>query len=151
MMKKRVGHTRDEHGQSLVEFAFMLPILILVLAAAVDLGRAYYTYVAITNAAREGARFGASNPSNTSGVRDRVRNEIQGTSLSIPDGQIPSPACYLYVEGSTDYGSGVSCSSASSGDYIQVQVNYPFYFITGYVLGLGSVTMSQSATMAISR
>lgn len=151
MMNKRIAHPKLELGQSLVEFAFMLPVLILVLVAAVDLGRAYYTYVAITNAAREGARFGASNPTNPGGIRDRVRKEIENTNLSIPDGQIPSPTCYKYVEGSTDYGASVSCDSATSGDYIQVQVNYPFNFITGYVLSLGSVTMAQSATMAISK
>ncbi len=139
----------NERGASLVEFALTLPLLLLVLVAAVDLGRAFYTYVAITNAAREGARFGASFPSNTSGIRDRVRKEVENTNLTIPDGQIASPQCYTYVDDSYAYGSSVACSSAVSGDYIKVQVNYPFNFITGYVIGLGSVTMSQSATMAI--
>jgi Flp pilus assembly protein TadG len=39
-----------------VEFALILPILILVIAGIVDFGRAYFTQVTLTNAAREGAR-----------------------------------------------------------------------------------------------
>lgn len=140
-----------EHGQSLVEFGLALPVLILVLVAVVDLGRAFYTYVAITNAAREGARYGASFPFDTSGIRNRVRKEVENTNLAIPDAQIANPECYTYSDGSYTYGAGVACGSAIGGDYIRVRVDYPFYFITGYVIGLGSVNMSQSATMAIHR
>ena len=45
-------------GQSLVEFAIMLPILLLLILGVFDLGRVIYYYSAIANAAREGARFG---------------------------------------------------------------------------------------------
>ncbi len=44
-------------GQSLVEFALILPILILMLVGVLDFGRAIYAYNTINNAAREGARL----------------------------------------------------------------------------------------------
>lgn len=47
------------HGQSLVEFALLLPLIILILFGATDLGRAFQAYIAVTNASREGARQGA--------------------------------------------------------------------------------------------
>jgi len=50
---------RSERGANLVEAALVVPILILILAGVVDLGRAFYSYIAIANAAREGARAGA--------------------------------------------------------------------------------------------
>jgi Flp pilus assembly protein TadG len=50
---------RSERGQSLVELALVLPLLILLLSGMVDLGRAFYGYISITNGAREGARYGA--------------------------------------------------------------------------------------------
>jgi Flp pilus assembly protein TadG len=43
-------------GQSMVEFALLLPIIVLLLVGVFDLGRAFFSYIAITNAAREGAR-----------------------------------------------------------------------------------------------
>lgn len=44
-------------GQSLVEFALVLPIFILVLVGILDLGRAVYAYNTLNNAAREGSRL----------------------------------------------------------------------------------------------
>ncbi len=49
-------------GQSVVEFALVLPILLLLLAAAIDFGRLFYAYVAVENAAKEGALYGARSP-----------------------------------------------------------------------------------------
>lgn len=61
---KRVRHRgwqadRAQRGANLVEFAMVLFILPLLLAAIADFGRAFSSYIVITNAAREGARFAA--------------------------------------------------------------------------------------------
>src|SRR5439155_15182551 len=52
--------TRVRHGgqqaQSLVEFAMVVPILALLFLGAVDLTRAFYTYMGLQNATREAAR-----------------------------------------------------------------------------------------------
>jgi Flp pilus assembly protein TadG len=47
---------RGHHGQSLVEFALVAPILALLFLGAIDLTRAFYTYIALQNATREAAR-----------------------------------------------------------------------------------------------
>lgn len=44
------------HGQALVEFALVAPLLALMLLGAADLTRAFYTYIVLTNASREAAR-----------------------------------------------------------------------------------------------
>jgi Flp pilus assembly protein TadG len=51
-----------ESGQSLVEFAIMVPVLIILLMGVVDLGRAYFTFLALRDAAAEGAYFGSVYP-----------------------------------------------------------------------------------------
>ena len=48
------GH--GQHAQSLVEFAAILPILVMLFLGAVDLTRAFYTYIGLENASRETAR-----------------------------------------------------------------------------------------------
>lgn len=50
---------KTEAGQALVEFTLILPIFLLLLFAIVDFGRGFYTWVLVTNAAREGARVAA--------------------------------------------------------------------------------------------
>ena len=48
---------RDPRGQSMVEFALILPIFVLVLVGLFDVGRAVYAYNTVNNAAREAARL----------------------------------------------------------------------------------------------
>ena len=48
----------DERGASAVEFALLLPVLILILFGIVEFGLAFYTQQVLTNASREGARAG---------------------------------------------------------------------------------------------
>lgn len=141
-------HKPFENGQSLVEIALLMPVLLVLLLGAVDLGRAFYAYVAITNAAREGARYGASFPSQSSGIVSRVQKEVSNSGISISSGNI-STACNVYTSGSYTLGGSESCSNASSGDYITVSINYTFNFMTSYLLGVGSTTLSNTATMAI--
>jgi len=57
---RRTG--KGEVGQSLVEFAFVLPIFLLVLCAIIDFGMAFHAWITVTNSAREGGRLGAVHP-----------------------------------------------------------------------------------------
>ncbi|WP_234800974.1 TadE/TadG family type IV pilus assembly protein [Luteitalea pratensis] len=53
-----MNRTRNgERGAELVEFAFVLPVLLLVFAGIVDFGFLFQRYEVVTNAAREGARL----------------------------------------------------------------------------------------------
>ncbi len=58
---------RSRRGQALVEFALALPIILAVMFGAVEFGTALYDKAVLTNASREGARFGvvATNPRKT--------------------------------------------------------------------------------------
>lgn len=49
----------QEKGQSLIEFAILAPIFIILLTAMIDFGRVFDAWIVTTNAAREGARYAA--------------------------------------------------------------------------------------------
>lgn len=51
---------RNDRGAAMVEFAFVLPIILLLFLGMIDFGRALFLYNNLANAAREGARFGAA-------------------------------------------------------------------------------------------
>ena len=55
--RRRAG----QRGQSLVEFAFVLPIIVLLIAAFIELGRAVFAWNTVANAARQGARVAVVN------------------------------------------------------------------------------------------
>lgn len=62
-------------GQSLVEFAMVLPFFLVLLFGLVDFGRAFYTWLQVTNAAREGARAAAVQLDG-SAINTRIYNSI---------------------------------------------------------------------------
>jgi len=59
---------KANHGSSLVELAIVTPILLLVVAGAIDFGRAYYVNIEVVNAAHAGAEYGSINPTDTTGI-----------------------------------------------------------------------------------
>ncbi|HAA89854.1 MAG TPA: pilus assembly protein TadE [Peptococcaceae bacterium] len=50
---------RSQRGQALAEFALILPLLLLLVFGIIEFGRIFYSYLMVTQAAREGARLGA--------------------------------------------------------------------------------------------
>jgi Flp pilus assembly protein TadG len=65
-------------GQSLLEAALVMPVLVLMLAVTVDLGRAYNLAIEVSSAAHAGAIYGVQNPSDTSGM-------VSAAKLEAPD------------------------------------------------------------------
>jgi Flp pilus assembly protein TadG len=54
-----VSRLRHERGQDLVEYAVILPVLLLLVISIMQFGLIMFSYNTIADAAREGARFGA--------------------------------------------------------------------------------------------
>lgn len=52
----------DSRGAAVIEFALILPLLMIMLAGILDYGQIYFTRLTMTNAAREGARVGVTLP-----------------------------------------------------------------------------------------
>ncbi|HYM51084.1 MAG TPA: TadE family protein [Candidatus Limnocylindrales bacterium] len=76
---------RRHRGQSLVEMAMIAPLLIAILITTIDMGRAAYLYVTLSDAVREGTRSaivtGPGNPTNA-GVIAAVQKLAVGARLS---------------------------------------------------------------------
>ncbi len=68
-------------GQSLVEFAIVIPVILLMAIVIFDFGRAIYYSSTIHNAAREGARFGIVNPGADTRIQDKAISYAVGLGL----------------------------------------------------------------------
>jgi len=77
---------QGQRGAAVVEFALILPILLLLLVGTIDASLALYDKAVITNASREGARAGivARSPSLTDAqIQQIVQNYLQGALVSL--------------------------------------------------------------------
>ena len=105
--------TKSERGQSLVELAISITILVFLLAGAVEFGMIFFQYVQLRDAAQEGALYGSLYPADMTGVEARVR----GASSSPIDLQNDPTV----VVTPTLIGTG-ACET--TGNAIRVQVSY---------------------------
>lgn len=80
-MTTRIRARRATRGQTLAEFALVIPIFLLILMGLFDLGRAVFIYNGLTNAAREAARLAIVNQDST-GIADRAQAMAFGVSLT---------------------------------------------------------------------
>jgi hypothetical protein len=86
----------EEKGASAVEFAILLPIIVMLFFAIFEFGIAFNNYIALTHAAREGARLAAVNYDEDPGIDEfetRIRESaptvnIESIDLSGQDGEI---------------------------------------------------------------
>lgn len=87
MLKKIIKKFNGNEGASAVEFALLLPILVMLLVGIIQMGMAYSNYISVTHAAREGARLAAVNKYSASAVRERAYPVVPSSiSLSFPYG-----------------------------------------------------------------
>jgi Flp pilus assembly protein TadG len=112
-MKAQRLQSKREEGAGLVEFAILAPLFVVLLFGLVEFGLGIYNKGLITNASREGARFGVvySTPRKT---QSEIIAKVQE---------------YLTKAGFTDTANiNVTGAQGSSGNPLRVTVTYPYHF-----------------------
>lgn len=134
-------------GQSLVEFAIILPVFLVILSAAIDLGRIAYARVTIANVAREASFQAAQTPTSyTAGLPCD-----QSTNLVICRGILESKGSVVTVSPSDIVLTcSAGCSTAPAmGNTVTVKATGRFNLLTPVMavfFGGTSVTFSSTAT-----
>ena len=86
----------NEKGASAVEFALVLPVFVMLVFGIFQFGIAFNNWIAITHAAREGARLAAGGQYDEQRVRDSAPSvAIQSISVSGQGGSIGSPVTVI--------------------------------------------------------
>jgi len=122
MSRKR----RRARGQGLVEFALVVPVLILIFMGLFDVGRAVFAWNTLSNAAREGARVAIVDQTVVAGVpvgATEAANQASGLGLD-PTDVTRVEVRYLEPDLTT------LCPARSLGCVAEVTVHYDFNAIT---------------------
>ncbi len=134
--------TRREKGQSLVEFSFVLVILLILIAGISDLGRGLFTYLAMRDAAQEGALYASINPTAVGAIENRVINSSSLINDLATGGATPAITVVVSYTGDACNNNGVPDNG------VQVTVEYQEFPITmpflGAILGTQHVPIRAS-------
>jgi Flp pilus assembly protein TadG len=130
-----------EKGQSIVEMAFLLPILALLLAAVIDAGRAFDAYIVLTNAAREGARYGSF-------VRQDATVTVPAVQQVVVDDVLGSGTNLTRMEDFAASNVAVEGLSVAS-TAVTVTVSYDFGLYFGGLVGLDTFHLQKQAVMPV--
>src|SRR5689334_7338010 len=84
----QLSHMREDSGQALVEFALVIPLLLLVLFAIIHFGKAFNYWNDATHLTAEGARYAEVNrlPNPTSGLSLQAQIKAQADSAELRNG-----------------------------------------------------------------
>ena len=110
---------RDERGASAVEFAFIVPLLIVLVLGIAEFGHAFQVQGTLSAAAREGVRLMALQ-NDPAAARAAVRNAAASLDPAVTDAQIEiTPA---------------SCPTLDAGSTsVRLTISYPMRYLTGFV------------------
>jgi Flp pilus assembly protein TadG len=133
---------RSRRGQSLVEFALVMPIFILVLIGLFDLGRAVYAFNTVSNASRESVRIAIVNQTTAD-----VQAEALKQAVSL--GLTPADVAIAYGDPS---GTGTCSGDIDLACRASVTVQYTFVAATP-VIGqiIGPFVISSTTEMPVER
>jgi hypothetical protein len=146
MRNKEAKFSKRERGQSLTELAVSFTLLVIILAVTVDLGRMFFSLIAIREAAQEGAIYGSLNGDySLDAISGRARN-----SSSAPV-DLNSAAVTVAPQWIGDNCSGFTGGNPNS---LRVTVTYAYTLTMPLVstfIGTQTVPLSASATSIVLR
>jgi len=110
-----------EEGQAALEFLLILPVFILIFLLLIDLSLMMYQYVSVSNAVREGSRFGSVN----CGDGACTDSEVQNRTVSRSGGVLSdvNEVTVVWMDNNLDG------SNRGRGDSVVVTVNHPYNFL----------------------
>ena len=136
---------QSERGAALVEFALVVPFLMLMMCATIDFGLAVYTLNNLTAAAREGGRYGAAldfkqAATDSLAVRDRVYNYIVGMNNGLTPAQVQAKIVVTLPVAANG-------TQANGGNVTVKITGYPYKPVTPLAIafGLGTISLNRLA------
>ena len=137
--------TKSERGAELIEFALVLPLILLLCLGVVEFGRAYYTYNILSKAVRDGARFLSTGLVTSTGTVDATT--ATGTKNVVVYGNVAGTGTKILPDLLTTQ-VNIPAPTVISGaeQYVTVSVSYPYVPLFRLVMPT-TLTLSPKVTM----
>jgi hypothetical protein len=136
--------SKTEKAQSMVEFALFYLMLLILLSGVIDLGRAFFAFMALRDAAQEGATYASLYPADTDGPGNGMEQRVRNSSNNPVDFSNMDITVNAFPSGALCHGNG-----------IRVEVewpNFPLIFPYWQVFtGINTISLHAEVTDTILR
>lgn len=146
--RRRLGSL--ERGQSLLEVAFVVPVLLLLMVGLIEIGRFAYYSILVSNAAHAGAQYGAQNliaSGDTNGIRQAAKNDGQVPGITMTVTPVQLCGCTSTALGGCPSGGG--CTNPLV--YVQVTASETVNSMFRYPGIPRNIALSSTVTMRVSQ
>jgi hypothetical protein len=130
-MKQKI---KKEEGSSLIETALVMPVLLLLLIGAVDLGRGYYAAMEVSSAAEAGALYGIQSPSDIVGMVAAAKldaTDVPGMTIT----STPLSGCECFDGSKSVSPCGTApptCGIDNAVDFVEVDTSFTYVPLLTY-------------------
>ena len=124
----------NQKGAAIIEFAIILPILVLLLSGTIEFGLLFYNKQVITNASREGARAGITDGVDSDAIKTIVINYCVDRMISLKDPIVIT-------------GNEVKDIPPDSDNDLTVNVTFGYSLLFAPIIGITSTTVSGQTVM----
>jgi len=146
---------RRERGQELVEFALILPLLLLLMVGIFEFGYVVFAYNTLSNAVREGARLGSVQPADVTGILERA----QRLTIGLDDDALIFRVTWSVSGCELDPNDPEKCwtetypgGPSNKPGRVRVQAEYEHALFTGFLwqaFGDDAVTLRAGSSMGV--
>jgi len=124
------GQTLSQSGASAIEFALILPVLLMILFGIIEFSILFYNKAVITNASREGARYGITfitTPGPTAGTHPTQAQIIAKVNNYLTD--YDNNTMLVSFGATENIGYAIDKPDDASGTDLTVEVTYDYDFL----------------------
>lgn len=156
MSTRTIGPSRRTAGQSVVEFALILPLLLAFLGASLDFARVFQAWITLESATRDAAEIAATQATTTAAAQSLATTTVCSQTSRLA-GYVPSGAtCIQPAVTVVSFTRSTTASGATTRNPIAtvtVSASLPFRTLFAYpvITDAGAWTVRASATYAISQ
>jgi Flp pilus assembly protein TadG len=139
----------DRRGVAAIEFAIMVPTLIMMTVCTVDLGMGIYTNMQVQDAAQAGAQYAMVHGFDANSISTVVSNATGQSGISASPAPVQYCGCAT-AAGVTNVTCGAACpAGAVSGTYVQVSTQATYTTIVPYPMIANSFTLTAQAAVRV--
>lgn len=139
----------DTNGVAAIEFAIVIPLLMLMVVAAIDLGMGFYRKMQVEEAAQAGAEWAVKNGFDAGTISNAVSSATSGPGISVSPAPVQFCGCATGSSISTATCGSTCSGGVLAGTYTTVSAQMTYTTMVNYGFFPSTYNFSSQSTVRL--